>query len=213
MRTNTSEPVEGAVKVATIMFSLLCLCHYTACAWFGVATTDTAWSEPSSGVVSNWVDNMGLGSESHFFCYIVAFHWSITQFTPATNNVVPISVEERVFSILAVLTGFVSFSFFMATMFSTLNQLKTFKASRVRERQRLMQFVRSKRIPASLAQRVLMLFEADLETKEDCHVESDIPILGHLPESIRIRVCREYCLPLLLKNQLLGSFHQLDCRC
>jgi hypothetical protein len=212
MRVNTSEPLECFVKVANTVFTLLCLCHYTACAWYGIANLYDN-TEPSLVLERNWVEGAGLDVGWHFHCYIVAFHWSITQFTPATNNVVPVNAAERAFAVLVVLAGFVSFSWFISSMFSTLNQLKSRKTSRVRERQHLIQFFRSRGIPAVLGQRVLMLFEADSDTRNDCLVEADIPILAQLPASIRIRLRREYCLPLLLRSQVLGRVHHVDPRC
>jgi hypothetical protein len=143
----------------------------------------------------------------------MALHWSITQFTPATNNINPVNGWERVFAILVVMTGFVAFSSFLSSMISSLNQLKSLKSYRVRERQHLMQFFRSKRIPSSLGQTVLRLFDDDGDTRSDCLIEADIPILAQLPASVRIRLRREYCMPLLLRNELLGRVHHIDPRC
>ncbi|CAK0835196.1 unnamed protein product [Prorocentrum cordatum] len=212
MSKNTSEPVECLLKVLQTIFTLLCLCHYTACAWYGIASIRDG-TDPSLGMERNWVEGVGLELGWHVHCYVVAFHWSITQFTPATNNVVPVNAVERAFAILVVLTGFVSFSWFISSMFSTLNQLKSRNKSRVRGRQALMQFFRIKGIPAALGQRVLWLFEADVDIKDDCLVEADLPILLQLPTSIRIRLRREYCMPLPLKNQLLRRVHHIGLRC
>ncbi|CAK0895079.1 unnamed protein product [Prorocentrum cordatum] len=109
--------------------------------------------------------------------------------------------------------GFVAFSSFLSSMFSSLNEMQSLKAHWVRERHHLIMFLRSKCIPSSLQQRVLGLFDQEGESRNECHIEVDVPILMQMPVSIQIRVRREYCLPLLLKSELLGRVRHIDPRC
>jgi len=211
MRANTSDLVDLVVQIATKVFILLCLCHYTACAWWGLGRF-SGDARPAL-VARNWVEAHDLVGESPIFCYVAALHWSITQFTPSTTNIAPVNGWERGFAILVVMTGFVAFSSFLTSMFSSLNQLQSLKSHRVRERHHLMMFLRSKRIPASLQELVMRLSDQEGETRSECQTEAEVPILTQLPVSIQIRLRRESCLPLLLKSELLGRVHHIDPRC
>lgn len=212
MRSNTSELLDMFVKIFRLTFTLVCLCHYTACAWFGLADMQHELVA-SSEFKGTWVEQSGLSGETPFFSYIVALHWSITQFTPATNNVFPVNATERAFAVVVVLVGFVTFSAFLGSMMSTLNEIRSLKQSRVRERQHLIQFFRNRRIPVMLAAKVLQLFDTEGDTRRDNIVESDLPILQQLPTSIKVRLRREYYLPFLQNNGILGGLYYIDPRC
>lgn len=73
--------------------------------------------------------------------YTCAFHWSLTQFTPATQNLSPVSYLERFFACFVVLVALVTFSTFLGKMTSGMSQLLSLHADRQQQETMLRQFM------------------------------------------------------------------------
>jgi hypothetical protein len=144
---------------------------------------------------------------------VCALSWSLTQFTPATNNIAPISTLERIFSIGVVLVGMIAFSAFLSSMTSAVNQLKSLKTNRVRDRHQLIQFIRSKKTAPAVGAKVIQFFDKERQSTHNHMVESDVSFFQHLPESMRISLRREYFLPLLRGSVILDGIYHVDPRC
>jgi len=211
MRGNTSKFFDLVIKIGQLMLLIVVMCHYIACIWYGLGAEAAGSSDLGPGPRDSWLDQVGV-KDDRLLSYTMAFHWSITQFTPATNNIVPVSTIERVFAIVVVLWGMLAFSVFLSSITSTVNELKTLNTARTRERFRLVQFIKSKRIHSSLGTLMLTLFDMDYNRKTRTLIEEDLPMLKQLPESVRIRMHREYFMPYLKAHCMLGRIFHSDKR-
>merc|ERR1719414_2266156 len=55
---------------------------------------------------------------------MTAFHWSITQFTPASMSVQPTNLVERTFAVAVVVCALVGFSYVVGSITGSLTQLR-----------------------------------------------------------------------------------------
>lgn len=69
------------------LFMMLVTNHIIACCWFGVSSFQQGGR--------SWIDEMQLDTTDFSESYAASLHWSLTQFTPATNNINPESASER----------------------------------------------------------------------------------------------------------------------
>merc|ERR1712227_273780 len=84
----------------------------------------TTWYAISKLHHENWVRRYGFEDSTIRMKYAVALHWSLTQFTPASMDVQPVSLEERMFTILVVTFGLVYFSSFISSITASMQQLR-----------------------------------------------------------------------------------------
>eukprot|EP00438_Fugacium_kawagutii_P029795 Skav227168 [mRNA] locus=scaffold502:403772:411279:- [translate_table: standard] len=75
------------LKVGAGLFMMIITNHIIACCWFGVGS---AFDEEK-----NWIIASGLDKEDFGESYTASLHWSLTQFTPATQNITPDNTIER----------------------------------------------------------------------------------------------------------------------
>jgi hypothetical protein len=211
MRANTSEWLDIVGKIGSIMVMLLIMCHWIACVW--ISMEELSAGAKSWGIGGSWLDEFEGADSTGLHRYILAFHWSITQFTPATNNIVPVSTIERIFACMVVMMGMVVFSAFLSSMTASVNQLKSLNAARFEAKHDLVSFVKGKKIPSGLADRILSVLDMSSNKRKSVLIESDIPVLKRLPESMRIRMHRECYLHLVQANAILDEFHHTDPRC
>eukprot|EP00438_Fugacium_kawagutii_P015584 Skav229717 [mRNA] locus=scaffold49:261492:275306:- [translate_table: standard] len=104
--------------------------HYIACAWFAVSDnmngTDTWVYVFGLKHAAPWKQRFRGCHQDVASQYLVSFHWALTQFAPATNNVAPQNAVERAFASLIVIYAFVAFSSFVSAMTNATNELRAF---------------------------------------------------------------------------------------
>lgn len=198
-----SDYLELLFKVGGLTITIYLLCHYVACMWYGLADATR------SRHVESWVDKVGgLGGlnaeEKPLYFYFLALHWSMTQFSPATNNIAPANVAERIFASGVVLMGMIAFSSFLSSMASAINELKSFNAARNQERRKLLRFISGKRMSRSLSRKIISHFDQEANEAQSSLVEGDVPLLTQLPESVRVRLHQELYFKHLMANTIFS---------
>merc|ERR1719343_1943740 len=95
--------------------------HYIACVWYSLAfyrdINDMTWLSADEFVDAPYEHR-----------YVAALHWSLTQFTPSTNNIVPANAGERLFAICVVIFALIMFSFFISSIASALAKLAALRS-------------------------------------------------------------------------------------
>ncbi|CAE7597734.1 Kcnh7 [Symbiodinium microadriaticum] len=96
---------------------IMLLNHMVACAWFWIGLLnrpDTWLLQADSDIL---VAPMA-------YQYFTALHWSLTQFTPASMEVVPKNEIERLFNVVVIISAMVIFSTFISAITNAMNQLR-----------------------------------------------------------------------------------------
>eukprot|EP00415_Alexandrium_ostenfeldii_P005161 UN5161 len=93
------------VNIVKMIVLLLAINHYIACLWFLLGVS---WDRDDTWVIYHRFTD----ADAHWsYQYLTAFHWAITQFTPASMHVQPQNRIERAFAILVVIFALVGFSY------------------------------------------------------------------------------------------------------
>ncbi|CAK9068064.1 Potassium voltage-gated channel subfamily H member 6 (Ether-a-go-go-related gene potassium channel) (ERG) (Eag-related protein) (Ether-a-go-go-related protein) (Voltage-gated potassium channel subunit Kv11.2) [Durusdinium trenchii] len=167
------------LNIAKSLMVITVINHFTeasqACLWYAIAV----FMEEDD---NNWVDHHSAQPgrpDSLVYIYTTAYHWSITQLTPASCEIYPRSSRERIFNIAVILFGLCIFSSFISSMaqqLAALQQLSRADRQRMHELRRfisehhmsvalattIVDFVRQKRGP--MAQRPLKISDIEIFT-------------------------------------------------
>lgn len=142
-----SEKLGIVVDVFKMVLIMIIINHYVACCFFVVAAGQSG---------DNWMKEHGFTREEVDWGhqYIVAYHWSITQFTPSSMHVQPQSVGERVFAIWVVIFALVGFSYLVGSITGSLARLRTMGERKTQLFWLMRRFLRKSKVPTELAIRV-----------------------------------------------------------
>lgn len=162
--------------------------HYVACAWYALGLSNPG---------NSWLVDADLLDANFNACYGNALHWSLTQFTPATNNINPKSPEERLFAILVIFLATGCFSSFVGAITTAVNQMRANAAARNEKESCLRTFFRERGLSVFLFMVTQNFFKKQKLYKR-ITAESQVQILRDIPESLRLVLREEMYKPQLL---------------
>ncbi|CAE8644657.1 unnamed protein product [Polarella glacialis] len=197
-----SEYLVLVLKICRLIVFILIVNHYVACAWFLIGTM--------SGEEVNWIivariEHAGMPSQ-----YLTAFHWALTQFCPATNNIGPVNGFERGFAILLVLYAFIVFSSFVSAVTNASNQLRAVKMDRIKQETMMHQFIGNKQVSADLWYRIQAFIVSRGLNDRIMIKEKDIALFLEIPESMRIELHKELYMPIVTSAPFMIVGASLD---
>ncbi|CAK8989734.1 unnamed protein product [Durusdinium trenchii] len=169
------------LRIASYLFFILVVNHYLAIFFMAIGT------DALKGGAPNWLERYGIADYTFWDVYAVSLHWSLTQFTPATNNIAPVSVPERLFSIAVVLVALALFSSFLSSITNAVNALRTVRMSAASQEAQIRQFFNERNLPAPLLAQVkgfIQLRSAAIQRMR----EKDVKVLLELPEVLKRRL-------------------------
>merc|ERR1740121_2919861 len=183
---------------------IVVLSHYVACGWYWCGTLD--------GFGTSWVDTY-LGGESDSGLverYTYSLHWSLTQFTPSTNNICPHTYVERAFALFVVMIALTSFSSFLSAQTSAINQLRMWNQPQLKEESRIRQFLGRYEFSVQLKELIWEYTKEHFSSNRAKPVlEGDICVFGKMPEEVRMVLHQELFYPALERNFALCGV--IDC--
>jgi len=202
------------VMVARVIGLLVCIMmlnHTIACLWYYIGTSA---ADPSE----SWLRLTESAEEDQRYAYVCAFHWAITQFTPATQNISPTTPPERLFASIVVLIALVTFSTFLGKMTSAMTQLLNLNAGRFQKEATLRQFLAEHKISVSLAQHIWQVYRQQQQTHAQKHKATllEVKQIMSLPTDMLKVLCVELYqkrlleLPILKKALRLNSSEARD---
>ncbi|CAE8598624.1 unnamed protein product [Polarella glacialis] len=121
-----SETMRILVRVLKLLVFIMLINHLIACSWYAVGINDLERED-------TWVKANDLKGKGKVYAYTTALHWSITQFTPASMEVVPMKELERSFTIVVIVSAMVIFSSFISTITNAMTQLRNLNSERSAE--------------------------------------------------------------------------------
>merc|ERR1711976_627070 len=81
-------------------------------------------------------------------------HWSLTQFTPASMEVRPHNLGERVYSIIVLLFALITFSSFLGSITTAMTALRRRHSEQARQQSILRRYFTDNHISVELSQRI-----------------------------------------------------------
>jgi len=152
--------------------------HFIACSWYAVSSID----EPENRRWSAVLDEEGRGVS---YRYSTSLHWSLTQFTPASMEVVPRNTYERFFAIVVLFSALVCFSAFVSSITTSMTALIKINSEKSKERESIRKYISDNQLSIELGNKIdRFLRSTNYLAKKRLH-EADIPIFKDFPETLR----------------------------
>mmetsp|Transcript_88761 Transcript_88761/g.286844 ORF Transcript_88761/g.286844 Transcript_88761/m.286844 type:complete len:746 (+) Transcript_88761:128-2365(+) len=180
-------------RVVRLLFFVLVLNHYIACAWYSIGKvaveTHESWMSDREADVS--------------YLYAAAFHWSLTQFTPATQNIAPGNAFERVFAILVVFVALLTFSTLLGKMTTAMTQLLNLNSKRDIEQRLLRRFFNQYALSESLRLQIFQSWQQQSKSASNLGSARDqVPYLAEMPKRVQMKLDVELRMPHLVNLKI-----------
>lgn len=196
-----AETAKIIVGIINALLFMLVACHYVACGWYAIGTWD-AVREGSGSWVHTHLES-GAGRDSVPALYLTSLHWSLTQFTPASMEVVPENPGESLYTICILLLGMLVFSSFISTITSSMSRVRMLNIDRHRNLALLRRYILEHHLSMSLGTRLYSFAKRQEATfvRRQMH-EEDVSVLRNLPDKLRMELLEEIFLPTLVIHPL-----------
>jgi len=204
-----SEDISGSVQSETLltvlgvvrsMAIIAVINHFIACGWYAIGN----YMSPS------WVDTLDKEDRDTGYRYVTALHWSLTQFTPASMEVVPRNSAERLFAIVVLFSALITFSTFISSITTAMTTLRRLNFERSKQRDSIRRYVSENRVSLELSNRITAFLRThNFLAKRRVH-ESDIQVFKVLPEPLRVQLHWEVYTPRITPHPFFHHFDSVD---
>jgi len=192
------------VGVVRLLLMIIVLNHYIACGWYGLSQIEhgkDTWA---------MIALHDTGKSSWTFAYTTSLHWSLTQFTPASMEVMPQNTYERLYTIIVIIGAMVTFSSFVSSITGAMTHMRSINAKKVEADASIRSYFSENKISQDLASRVWHFRRRNTQANVRKTKESEIPALKGLPESIREELRVEVFAPTLSHHPLFSMYLDLE---
>jgi len=175
--TFVSDAMGAVAGILRLLCHLVVFNHFVACGWHFMATHshDTSWLD-------------SIEHESTFYRYVVSFHWSMAQYTPAPSKYHPTNLSEWLYACVVLLFGIAVFSSFLGKITSTLTLLGSYRAQRSREDRKLRQYLLCNKVTTELSARIGSFMRDRKVGERPRPTYSEVTCFRTLPASLLMEV-------------------------
>lgn len=187
-----SEKMSTVIGVLRLLVLITIVNHYIACLWWWLSqqTEQRSWQD-------EFLPEPSLG-----YAYSTALHWALTQFTPASMEVVPVNVYERIFVCTVIIMAMVVFSSFVSSITQAMTHMRSVHARKLAQQSTVRKFFLTHNICRDLARRVKhFIKQHDLLSGRRIKV-TDVDTFNLLPRLIQEELREEAFLPILRSHPL-----------
>jgi len=203
-----SEYKRTMIGILKIVFFIIIVNHFIACGFYGLKFLRKQANPDKYWVAVNFEDSDGLG-----YRYWTSMHWSLTQFTPASMEVVPRNSLERFYTVSVMFVALITFSSFISSITNAMTRLRQINASQMEQESILHRYLSQHNISRPLVARILHLIQDrnlfHTNTKARAK-EEDVQLFKTLPDSIKSEVRLEAFAPLLVVHPLFFEYGCLE---
>jgi len=190
-------------NIVKMILLLLVINHYIACAWYFVGVS----LNPD---LDTWVRYHGFEEAEWGYQYLTAFHWSITQFTPASMSVQPQNIHERMFAINVVVFALVGFSYVVGSITGSLTQLRSMQEDTTKQFWNLRRYLKQNKVPLTLASRIQRYLEHAWQSQQENISLQNIKIMKLLSEQLHCELQCELSVPHLSVHPLFRRLYDVS---
>lgn len=208
----TSDLSRTLFNVGALIVLIVAIAHVIACCWYGLGfhmreRGHNSWLSMQT-LPSN--EAITFDASTRDYKYITALHWSLTQFTPASMEVVPQNTSERTFAVLVLLFAMVIFSSFVSALTSTITRFSNKHRERNHQFELLRRFLKDMSVSHFLAVRLEQYLEHIVSVRQ-LHVEmEDVVLLDLLSKPLRMDLDKEIYGPVLSVHPFFEIFNTKD---
>jgi len=188
--------------------------HYVACGWYLIADLNEGktWLGlfECEGCDQETEAECVCDQKTFAFSYLTSFHWSITQFTPASMEVVPTNTLERGYAVIAIFLGLIMFSSFVSNMTSAMSQFQQLTAEHARQQQNLRRYVAENRVSLELLTTIQFYIRNRKRSEAKRLHEKDVVCLKNLPQDILARLHEEIFAPTITGHAMFKRLRAVE---
>lgn len=199
--------VKGLASLCSkLVIVVLLLNHAIACMWFGIGRMDVESSD--TGI--SWLDGIFSGSrtyrsESPLFQYTTALHWSITQMTPGSMDVVPQNSAERIFTIVILFISLLVGALLISQLSAKMVSLMQRNMVQRKQKEDLQRYLEQNNINRALMTHVKKQIEERMRTKKRL-MEKDVSTLSLLSSRLSRELHVDAFQHLILQHPLFRAW-------
>lgn len=180
-----SETLLKTVSLLQLIFAFMMLNHFTACGWYLVGkTTGDGWFQ----------EMVLITAESASAGYLLALHWSITQFH-GSMEVIPGNTSERIFAVIMLIVGMLTFSVTVSVSMDMIFQVRQARKRDTERKRRLRSYFIRHDVPMKLMLSVKAHLKLCSDT--DKQLQDDKELLEALPPQLGRALLLEVRQPTL----------------
>jgi hypothetical protein len=191
--------------VRLVLF-IMALNHVIACIWFLVGKMTLLDNQ------LNWLEHTGAGMSFYpadlDWQYLSALHWSLTQFTPASMDVVARNVPERIVSIIVVFFALITFSSVVGSVTSSMTALRTLGGETKKQFWLLRRYMKYKKVDLQVRTRIIRFLEHHTSQTQEKVNPSQITILKLLSEPLQNMLAYEMNKRSIIGHPLFESLNE-----
>jgi len=191
-----SESIQTVISIVKLLVGVTMVNHLLACAWYAIGTAELTEISWVTSFVASYAEDPDIE-----YRYLTSLHWSLTQFTPASMEIVPRNKYERLYVIAVIIFALVVFSSFVSSITAAMTHLRKIKEKQTKMQEDLRKFIIDNNISPETSLQV-HLFARRHITKHKRVLETDLTFLKYMPENLRIQLHREVYLPATIKHPL-----------
>jgi len=196
-----SEHIHIGMSVLKYVVAILCASHVVACAWYGIS---------SSAQGPTWISEMNLTDAEFSYRYFTALHWSLTQFTPASVNIVPHNLVERVYAVIVLLFALIVFSSLISSITSAMSQLKQLSTFFDKDLSVLRRYLRRHNVPVELTIRILRYAEHKVHLQKQEIQEKGVNLIKVLSRPLHMELLRTTLGHILTNDPFFRCYSDTD---
>jgi len=176
-----SEFLTIGFSVLKLMLIIVAINHFIACAWYNIGKTKVV-GFPS------WVEAYHFQDQPLNYQYFSALHWSLTQFTPASMNVNPQNMNERLFAVCVLLFAMIVFSSFVSSITAAMNQLRNLSAKNGSQLWLLRKYLRENGVKGDLFVRLVRYASVTADRLQKKVQAKDVKFLAFLSTPLHMEL-------------------------
>lgn len=180
-------------ELIKMMFCILIVNHFIACAWFWIGDYTSSMGWQSWTTWAEQFKELGIGYQ-----YTTAMHWTLTQFTPASMDVVARNILERLYSIFVLLFAMVAFSSIVGTVTTSMTVIRQMKDDKQKQFWKLRRYLKQQNVSSDLTQRMLRFIEYQCSKQEKAIQTGSVVLLQRLSEQLSSEFSHELHSPFML---------------
>merc|ERR1719193_668564 len=182
---------------------LLIVNHFIACGWWLISVS----YQPE---VDTWIKVHDFDDATWQYAYTTSFHWSLTQYTPASMHIQPQNFGERLYAVGVVVFALVGFSYVVGSITGSLTQLRAMKEEAAKQFWQLRRYLRKNQVPLLLSLRINRYLEHAWQQQARASDHSRVTILAMLSEQLQSELQSAVTVPHLEIHPL---FHYISKVC
>lgn len=195
----TSEQIIIMTDVVKLIIFIVIITHIFACGWYGISVNPPG---------KTWVKVNFEESDDIGYRYSTSLHWALTQFTPASMEVVPKNTSERIYNVWVLLCALVTFSSFISSITEAMNNLRKINSQQTQLYMQLRSYLRDNRVSKNLSARVWRYLKRTTRMRQKRKGWQDVAIFKDMPETLQAELKVEVYAPICMACPFFTHYNE-----